>query len=148
MAYYGCYKTGYFHVFEYFTSIIFSLDDIIYWFWDIMRSHFLIHPSNPVYEGVSKSFWTKSIMKYILTEINLLRSNTKVWKLTRLTHKIAIQLHVVAESCTICSSRSRQPVWKLSDTPSYSIKLYNILLGKPEGNRPLRRPRHKQEDKY
>jgi hypothetical protein len=27
-------------------------------------------------------------------------------KLTRLTHKIAIQLHLVAESCTICSSRS------------------------------------------
>jgi hypothetical protein len=25
-------------------------------------------------------------------------------KLTRLTHKIAIQLHLVAESCTICSS--------------------------------------------
>jgi len=39
-------------------------------------------------------------------------------KLTRLTHKIAIQLHVVAESCTICSSRSRQPVWKLLDTSS------------------------------
>jgi hypothetical protein len=34
-------------------------------------------------------------------------------KFTRLTHKIAIQLHLVAESCTICSSRSRWPVWKL-----------------------------------
>jgi hypothetical protein len=33
-----------------------------------------------------------------------------VAKLTRLTHKIAIQLHLVAESCTICSSRSRRPV--------------------------------------
>jgi hypothetical protein len=40
-------------------------------------------------------------------------------KLTRLTHKIAIQLHLVAESCTICSSRSRSPVRKLLDTPSY-----------------------------
>jgi hypothetical protein len=39
--------------------------------------------------------------------------------LTRLTHKIAIQLQLVAESCTICSSRSRRPVRKLSDTPSY-----------------------------
>jgi len=38
--------------------------------------------------------------------------------LTRLTHKIAIQLHLVAESCTIFSSRSR-PVRKLLDTPSY-----------------------------
>jgi len=39
-------------------------------------------------------------------------------KLTRLTHKIAIQLHLVAESCTICSSCSRRPVRKLFDTPS------------------------------
>jgi hypothetical protein len=43
-------------------------------------------------------------------------------KLTRLTHKIAIHLHLVAERCTICSSRSRRPVWKLLDTPSYSPK--------------------------
>jgi len=35
-------------------------------------------------------------------------------KLTRLTHKIAIQLL----SCSICSSRSRRPVRKLLDTPS------------------------------
>jgi len=41
-------------------------------------------------------------------------------KLTTLTHKIAIQLHVVAESCTICSSRSRPPVRELLDTPSYT----------------------------
>jgi hypothetical protein len=41
-------------------------------------------------------------------------------KLTRLTHKIAIQLHPVAESCTICSSRSRRPVRELLDTPSYT----------------------------
>jgi hypothetical protein len=40
-------------------------------------------------------------------------------KLTRLTHKVALQLHLVAKSCTICSSRSRQPVRKLLDTPSY-----------------------------
>jgi len=31
-------------------------------------------------------------------------------KLTRLTHKIAIQLHLVAESYISCSSRSRWPV--------------------------------------
>jgi hypothetical protein len=41
-------------------------------------------------------------------------------KLTRLTHKIAIQLRLVAESCTICSARSRRPVRKLLDTPSHS----------------------------
>jgi len=40
-------------------------------------------------------------------------------KLTRLTNKILIQLHLVAESFTICSSRSGQPVLKLLDTPSY-----------------------------
>jgi hypothetical protein len=43
-----------------------------------------------------------------------LRSNT------RLTHKIAIQLHLVAESCTICSSLSRRPVRKLMNTPVYT----------------------------
>jgi hypothetical protein len=39
-------------------------------------------------------------------------------ELTRLTHEIALQLHLVAESCTTCSSRSRRPVRKLLDTPS------------------------------
>jgi hypothetical protein len=42
-------------------------------------------------------------------------------KLTRLTHKIAIQLHLVAESCTVWSSRSRRPVRKLLDTPSHDL---------------------------
>jgi hypothetical protein len=40
-------------------------------------------------------------------------------KLTGLTHNIAIQLHLVAESCNICSSLSRRPVRKLLDTLSY-----------------------------
>jgi hypothetical protein len=44
-------------------------------------------------------------------------------KLTRLTHKIAIQLHLMAESCTTCSSRSRRPVRKLLDTPSHAAFL-------------------------
>jgi len=50
------------------------------------------------------------------------RSNTKVMvaKPTRLTHKVAIQLLLVAENCTICSSHFRRPVWKLLDTPSYT----------------------------
>jgi hypothetical protein len=47
-----------------------------------------------------------------------------VAKLTRLTHKIAILLHLVAESCTICSSCSRQPVLKLLDTHSY-VPIYH-----------------------
>jgi hypothetical protein len=49
-------------------------------------------------------------------------------KLTRLTHKIATQLHLVAESCTICSSRSRRPVRKLLDNPSYYTLQTNLTL--------------------
>jgi hypothetical protein len=40
-------------------------------------------------------------------------------KLTRLIHKIAIQLYLITEICTICNSRSRRPVRKLLDTASY-----------------------------
>jgi len=43
-------------------------------------------------------------------------------KLTRLTHKIAIQVHIVTESCTICSFSSGRPVGKLLDTLSYHVK--------------------------
>jgi hypothetical protein len=49
-------------------------------------------------------------------------------KLTRLTHKIAIQLHLLAESCNICSSDSRRPVRKLLDTPSYLTDLGVLSL--------------------
>jgi hypothetical protein len=54
-------------------------------------------------------------------------------KLTRLTHKIAVQLHLVAEICTICSSRSRWPVRKLLDTPSYLTCYPHILMAMTEG---------------
>jgi hypothetical protein len=40
-------------------------------------------------------------------------------KFIRLTHEVAIQLHLPAESCTICGSCSRLPVWKLLAIPSY-----------------------------
>jgi hypothetical protein len=46
-------------------------------------------------------------------------------KLTRLTHKIAIQLHLVAENCTICSALS--PVRKLLDTPSYILIFTKVV---------------------
>jgi len=45
-------------------------------------------------------------------------------KLTRLTHKIATQLHLLSESCTICSPRSRRPPRKLLDTPVYLSKIF------------------------
>jgi hypothetical protein len=74
----------------------------------------------PICESVSKSFRTESITKYTITTMNTRWEATQrvmEVNLTRLTHKIAIQLHLVAESCTICSSRSRRPVRKLLDTP-------------------------------
>jgi hypothetical protein len=52
-------------------------------------------------------------------------------KLTRLTQKIAIQLHLVAEGererCTIWSFRSRHPVRKLLDSLSYITTLCERL---------------------
>jgi hypothetical protein len=51
-------------------------------------------------------------------------------KLTRLNHKIAIQLHLVAESYTISSSRSRRPFRKLLDTPWYVLVQDGSILHK------------------
>jgi len=54
-----------------------------------------------LYEGVSKSFRTESITKYMLTTVNTREETQRVMvaKLTRLTHKRMIQLHLVAGSC-------------------------------------------------
>jgi hypothetical protein len=70
------------------------------------------------------------IKKYTLTTINTRWEATQrvmAAKLTRLTHKIPIQLYLVAESCTICSSCSRRPVRKLLDTHSYICKTKNSI---------------------
>jgi len=64
------------------------------------------------YEGVSKSFRTESITKYTFRTINTRWEATQrvmAAKLTRPTHKITIKLHLVAESCTICSSLPWRP---------------------------------------
>jgi hypothetical protein len=76
---------------------------------DILYSDVEVFLSS-LYEGVSKSFGTESITKYKLTTSTRWEATQRVMaaKFTRLTHKIAIQLHLVAESCTICSSRSRR----------------------------------------
>jgi hypothetical protein len=52
---------------------------------------------------------SQSITNYTLTTINTggVTLRFMAAKLTRLTHKIAIQLRLVAESCIICSSRSK-----------------------------------------
>jgi len=39
-------------------------------------------------------------------------------KFSRMTHKIALLLHLVTKCCTICRSRSRRSVRKLLDTNS------------------------------
>jgi hypothetical protein len=72
-----------------------------------------------------------------------------VAKLTILTQKIAIQLHPVAESCTICSSRSRRPVWKLLDTAAQP-SAHAIVFRGPCFSRqllfgPIRRPWRESE---
>jgi hypothetical protein len=75
-----------------------------------------------LYECVSKSLRTEAIKKYMLTTINTCWEATqRVMEAKRvgLTYKIEKQLHLVAESCTICSSRSRWPVRELLDTLSY-----------------------------
>jgi hypothetical protein len=84
------------------------------------------------YVGVSKSFRTESITKWITTINTRLEATRRVMaaKLTRLTYRIAIQLHLVAESCTICSSHSRWPVQKLLDTPSYKLCLSPCVVKK------------------
>jgi len=46
-------------------------------------------------------------------------------KLTRLTYKIVMQLHLVADSSTICCSfRSRWPVRNLLDATSYDSRMH------------------------
>jgi hypothetical protein len=78
--------------------------------------------------GCIQKFPDWVVTKYTLTTINTRWEATQrvmAAKLTRLTHKIAIQLHLVAENCTICSSRSRRPVRKLLDTPSNYVIIQN-----------------------
>jgi len=73
------------------------------------------------YEAVSKSFRTESITKYRLKRFFITRweatQRIMATKLTILTHKIATQLHLAAQSCSICISRSRWSVRKRLDTP-------------------------------
>jgi len=81
-----------------------------------------------VIQGCPKNFRTES-KKYTLTIMNIRSKATQrimAENFTRLTHKIAMKLHLVADSCTICNSRFRRPVRKLLDTPSYLQYRSNI----------------------
>jgi hypothetical protein len=73
--------------------------------------HTYIHTYIHTYEGASKIFR----MRQRNNNKHSSRSNTKGYG--GKTHKIAIQLHLVTESSTICSSRFKRPVRKLLDTP-------------------------------
>jgi len=80
--------------------------------------------------GCIRKFPDWVITKYTLTSINTHWEATQrdmAAELTRLTHKIAIELHLVADSCTISSSRSRRPVRKLLDTPLYLNNLRTFV---------------------
>jgi hypothetical protein len=47
-------------------------------------------------------------------------------KLTKLTHKIAIQLHLEAENCTICSSHTEvwwRASWKATSRKTKKVKV-------------------------
>jgi hypothetical protein len=87
------------------------------------------------HEGVSKSFRTESIKKSTTTTTTTTNARWEVTqrvmaaKLTRLTHKIAIQVLLMAESFTVSSSRSRRPVRKLLDTPSYIYVVKPVNCG-------------------
>jgi hypothetical protein len=96
--------------------------------WSTNRHIIFLRPSyRLLYEGVSKSFRTESITKYTLTtNKHSLRTTQRIMaaKLTRLTQKVSIQLHLVAESFTTCSSRSRWPVRKLLGTSRMLVLIY------------------------
>jgi hypothetical protein len=80
--------------------------------------------------GCIQKFPDWVVTKYTLRTINThweVTQRVMTTKLTRLTHKIAIQLHLVAKSCIIHSSRSRRSVRNLLDTPSYNISTYLSL---------------------
>jgi hypothetical protein len=82
------------------------------------------------YEGISKSTTKQTITMNTRWEAT---QRVMVAKLTRLTHKIAaIQLQLVAESCAICSSRTKRPIRKLLDTPSYVPAALSSRVKRPE----------------
>jgi hypothetical protein len=96
------------------------------WAQNVLHPNTIWNKITLIQECIQKfPYWVDNKI-YAYNNKHLLRSNTGA-KLTRLIHKIAVQPHLVAESSTICSSRSRQAVWKLLDTPSYIDWFYGYL---------------------
>jgi hypothetical protein len=92
---------------------------ILFVFWDTRR---WIKSKSTIRSKLTHHRQNPTETKYMFATINTRWEATQrvmAAKLTRLTHKIVIQLHLVAESCTICISRSSRPVRILLDTSSY-----------------------------
>jgi hypothetical protein len=88
----------------------------------LMGVMYLIHTWKNLRSSIQKfPDWADNKI-YAYNNKHSVRSNIKGYdgKPTILTHKIAKELHLVAESYDICSFRSRRPVRKLLDTPSYN----------------------------
>jgi hypothetical protein len=73
-----------------------------------------------VYPNVSGLSQQRNIRLQLYTLVEKQHRGFIAVKITRLSHKIAIQLHLVLKTRTICRSRAMRPVRKLLDTPSYN----------------------------
>jgi hypothetical protein len=96
-------------------------------FWRDWNYIQLCNSWNRLYDGVTKSFRTESITIYTLTTIYTRWETTQrvmAANLTRLTHKIAIQLHLVVESCTIWVLAPRDQSGNFSIHPCKCTKLF------------------------
>jgi hypothetical protein len=69
----------------------------------------------PKISGLSRK-WNIRLQQQTLAE----KLHERLWRQNslELTHKVEIELQLVAESRTICSSRSRRPVRKYLNTPT------------------------------
>jgi len=98
----------------YFKPLFHYLHHVLYSFQTEFRQFWFCRcPGWSDVRGCIQIFRNDSITKY--TKTNTRWESTQsvmAAKDTRLTHKIAIQQHLLAESCTIFSSRSRRPVRK------------------------------------
>jgi hypothetical protein len=86
-------------------------------------------PHLPTIRGCIQKFldWVNNKLTIIINTRWEATQRVMAAKFTKLIHKTAIQLHLVAESCNVCSSHSRRPVQKLLDTPSYFPKIHSDI---------------------
>jgi hypothetical protein len=148
---FGCRKNG--NPNRFFVHLRFIVVNAEIWTSCFFPPYVSLPTQDAMDEGVSKSFRTEWITKSTTTIINTRWETTQrvmAAKLTRLTHRIAIQLLLVAERCTICSSRSRRPVRKLLNTPSFISMVCNHCRSRSCGlrRRVAMRLRRQQTQRY